>query len=842
MKFVLQMAWRDSRASRRRLVLFALSIVLGIGALIATGSFCANLRQAIETQANGLLGADLVVTTFETPAPDLLRHLDGLGGERAHEQVFGAVATFPTAAARARMVQVHVLQGNFPFYGEFVTRPVDALARLRQGGAVAILDASLLEQFAVRPGDPVQLGKSQLTILGALERTTFGAPIEAMLVPRVYVPAGALAGSGLDEKVKRRRHLLAVKLAPERDTNAIAKDLADRFPDAKLSFATAAERRRELEKALPNIDRFLSLVGFVALLLGSVGVASSLQVYVSQKLATVAVLRCLGASVQQSFLVYLVQGLALGVVGAGLGAVAGVALQWIVPFVLRDLIPLRIDFFLVWAAIGRGVAAGLIMSLLFSLAPLLEVRRVSPLMVLRTGFDGGRRAPDPWRVALGVVIVLATTAFALWQAPVWQVGAGFVAMLAFSFSVLAGVAKLVAWAARRWFPRRAPYVARQGLANLYRPHNRTVLLLLSLGMGTFLILTPYLTRTSLVQHIRGPDGGGLPNVILTGIREEQFDALKKLIPAQGARVAQTIPVLKTKITAVRGRTRAEMTKLRGERWANAVFSRTYDATFRAETADGERVVEGEFIGRARPGTPVVPVMIDQNLLRMLRVQLDDEIVWEVQGVPIRTRVTAVRGWEIPRLTPDFRIIFPAGALDGAPKTWVATVLAPGESGASRVQREVRAAFPNVQIIDITFIVETLDRIFAKIAFVIEFLALSIVATGLIMLVCAVLTGRYQRIRESVLLRTLGATRRQLQRIQFIEYAILGVLGAFVGCLLAVLANVLLARHVFHTTPQAPVLQVLAAFGLVTSITLLTGWLANRGVTDHPPLAVLRQET
>jgi putative ABC transport system permease protein len=227
---------------------------------------------------------------------------------------------------------------------------------------------------------------------------------------------------------------------------------------------------------------------------------------------------------------------------------------------------------------------------------------------------------------------------------------------------------------------------------------------------------------------------------------------------------------------------------------------------------------------------------------MLRVQLDDEIVWEVQGVPIRTRVTAVRGWEIPRLTPDFRIIFPAGALDGAPKTWVATVLAPGESGASRVQREVRAAFPNVQIIDITFFVEALDRIFAKIAFVIEFLALSIVATGLIMLVCAVLTGRYQRIRESVLLRTLGATRRQLQRIQFIEYVILGVLGAFVGCLLAVLANVLLAHHVFHTTPQAPVLQVLAAFGLVTSITLLTGWLANRGVSDHPPLEVLRQES
>lgn len=843
MSFILKMAWRDSRASRRRLILFALSIVLGIGALIATGSFCANLRQAIETQANGLLGADLVVTSFETPAADLHRYLDGLGGEKAHEQVFGAVAIFPTAAARTRMVQVHVLKGNFPFYGEFVTRPRDGLARLRQVGMTAIVDDSMLEQFGVKVGETVQLGQARLTIVGTLERTTTGMPFEAMLVPRVYIAAGTLAATGFDEKVKRRRHLLELKLPPERDTNAIVKDLADKFPDAKLSYATAAERRRQLEQALPNIDRFLSLVGFVALLLGSVGVASSLQAYVSQKLATVAVLRCLGASVRQSFMVYLVQGLALGVVGAVLGAIVGVGLQWSVPFVLRDLIPFRIEFFLVWAAIGRGLGAGLVMSLLFSLAPLMEVRRVSPLMVMRAGFDDrASRTPDPWRIALGVVIVLATAGFALWQAPVWQVGAGFVVMLAFSFSVLAGVAKLVAWAARRWFPRRAPYVARQGVANLYRPQNRTVLLILSLGMGTFLILTPYLSRTSLVRHIRGPDGSGLPNVILSGIREDQIEGLGRLIPAQGARVVQTIPVLKTKLTHVRGRTMAEMKKLRGERWANAVFQRTYDATYRETVADGERIVEGEFVGRIRAGQVVVPVTVDQNLLRLLRVQLGDEMVWEVQGVAIRTQLTGVRGWEIPRLTPDFRIIFPAGALDGAPKTFVATVHAPGENGASRVLREVRAAYPNVQMIDISFFVQTLDRIFAKIAFVIEFMALSIVATGLIMLVCAVLTGRYQRIRETVLLRTLGATRRQLAQIQFVEYAILGVLGAFVGCLLAVIANVLLAHYVFHTTPHAPVSQVLAAFGAVTTVTLLTGWFANRGVTDYPPLEVLRQET
>jgi putative ABC transport system permease protein len=842
MSFSLKMAWRDSRASRWRLVMFSLSIVLGIGALVATGSFCENLRQAIDDQSNGLLGADVVATTFDQPTPGLLAYLAEKKAEIVDEQVFGSVVSSPTVKVAPRMVQVHTIEGNFPLYGEFVTEPASALQQFRAGGKLAILDQSLAKQFALKTGDTFLLGKESFTVAGILVRLSMSTQVEAMFMPRVYTPPQPLPAV-VDGKPSRRRHMLELKLPHGTNASLLVKEMGEKFKEDRLSFAIAEDRKQALQKALPNIDRFLSLVGFVALLLGAVGVAASLHVYVRQKLATVAILRCLGARVWQGFAVYLWQGIALGVAGAVLGAAVGVGAQWLVPYLVRDFIPMRIDFAIVWPAIGRGMVAGVVMCLLFTLAPLLEVRRVSPLMAIRSAFGSGNtRAPDPWRIALGVTIVLTVVGFALLLAPVWQVGLAFAVAITVSFSVLAAVAKLVAWAAKRWFPRGAPYVARQGIANLYRPQNRTVLLLLSLGLGTFLILTLYLTRTTLLRHIEGPDGANRPNLIIEGVGEDKIDGVSKLLPENGAVVVEKIPVVQLKVTSLRGRTYDQMKGGRGQGWVNSVFQGTTRATYRSELAEGRRMVEGEFIGRRKSGDPLVPIVINQQLARVWRVKVGDEITWDAKGVPIKTRVSGIEGWEIPRLMPEFRVTFPVGVLEAAPKWFVVLAHARDTDAGVAAQRELKAAYPGLNVIDLSFFVQTLDRLFAKIAFVIEFLALSIVATGLIMLVCAVLTGRYQRIRETVLLRTIGASRRQLQQIQFIEYAILGALGAFVGCVLAVTANALLAVYLFHTTPQAPVLQVFAAFLAVIAVTLLTGWFANRGVADYPPLEVLRQET
>ncbi|MFI5357597.1 MAG: ABC transporter permease, partial [Opitutales bacterium] len=480
--------------------------------------------------------------------------------------------------------------------------------------------------------------------------------------------------------------------------------------------------------------------------------------------------------------------------------------------------------------------------LLFTLLPLLAIRRISPLAALRSGYADKPPAADPWRVALGVAIVGAVVAFAIWQTQSLRLGLGFAGMLAFSFAVLAGLAQLVAWAARRWVPRRLPYVVRQGLANLHRPNNRTVLLLLALGLGTFLLLTLYLTRATLLAQIAGTEAGGRPNLLFFDIQDDQIGPMKSLLAREGVPARETAPIIVMQITAIKGRPVEKVLADRSARGAGWALRREYRSTYRDTLADTETLVAGKFIGHVAEDVAVVPISVEEKLAQDLHVGLGDRMEFDVQGVPVETEVASLRTVEWRRMQPNFFIVFPTGVLEAAPKSFVVATRAATPEESARLQQAVVRGFPNVSAIDLSLLMETFDAIFAKVAFVVSFMALFTVATGLIVLAGAVLSGRYQRIREVVLLRTLGATRRQLRQIELVEYAILGALGALVGGLLAVAGNALLAHFVFKIGPVVPVGGLVLAGAVVVAVTVCTGLLSNRGVTDHPPLEVLRQET
>lgn len=844
MSFVLRLAWRDSRASRRRLALFSLSVVLGIAALVAIGSFGANVRVAIDDQARGLLGADLVITSRQAIAPAVWAHLATIGGAQAREVAFSSMMVFPGADGinRTRLVQVRAVDGRFPFYGEFLTQPAAAAARLAAGDPVVILEETLLNQYGVRPGGTVRLGKVDFTVLGAVLKVPGESVAVTQLAPRAFIPLAQLAATELAGPGSLVRHRVALKLPAGTDALAVERDLRAKFVAERLGYDTVEERKRDLGRALDNVNAFLSLVGFVALFLGAIGVASAIHVYVRQKITTVAVLRCLGASARQSFAVYLVQGLGLGVFGATLGAALGVGVQLLLPRFLADLLPFDVSFFVSWPAVARGMGAGLVICLLFTLLPLLTVRRVSPLVALRSAFAERAGGPDPWRIALGVLIVLAVAGFAIWQTRSLALGLGFAGALGVGFGILAALAQAVAWVARRWCPRGLPYVVRQGVANLHRPNNRTVLLLLALGLGTFLMLTMYLTRTTLLSQIQGTGGNGRPNLLFFDIQDDQIEPLDALLAREGVAARQQAPIVTMRIRSLQGRPVEDILADRGAGIPGWTLRREYRSTYRAELAGTETLVAGTFTGRVPEGTEVVPISLEEGLARDMRLKVGDELQFDVQGVTLAARVGSIRKVDWQRLQPNFFIVFPTGVLEAAPKFFVLAMRAETPADSARLQQAVVRDFPNVSAIDLALLLQTFDGIFAKVALVVRFMALFTVATGVIVLAGAVLTGRYQRIRETVLLRTLGATRRQLMQIQLVEYAILGVLAAGVGCALAVGANALLAHFVFKATPVVPGGFLLLATAGVAAVTLLTGLLSNRGVTDHPPLAVLRQET
>jgi putative ABC transport system permease protein len=842
MRFILNMAWRDSRASRRRLALCSLSVVLGIAALVSIGSFSANIRRAIDSEAKGLLGADLFVTSPSPLSAPVLDYLGSLRGETAREETFSSMMTFP-AANRLRLVQVHALDGAFPFYGAFETEPAGAAGLLRTGDAVVILEPTLLAQFNLAPGDRVKLGRTLFRVAGALRKMPGESPGVAMMAPRAYIPMRALAATGLSGPEALARFRAMVRLPPDRDADAIVREMKDRFPLLRLSFETVAERKRNLGQAIAHLDGFLSLVGFVALVLGGIGVASALHAYIREKISTVAVLRCLGASARQGFAVYLVQGLALGVAGALVGGALGVAVQTTLPALVKGVLPFDIDFFVSWPALARGMGAGVVICLLFSLLPLLSVRRVPPLAALRSAVaERAAVSPDPWRLAIGAAIGASVAGFAVWQTGQLAVGLGFAGMLGLGFLVLAGLGAGVAWAARRFVPRRLPYVLRQGVANLHRPNNRTVLLLVSLGLGTFLVLTLFLARTTLLREIQGADALGRPNLIFFDIQDDQIGPLEAAAAAAGSPVAERAPIITMRITSLRGRSVEVALRDKGAHEAAWALRREYRSTFRGKLSPTEKIVQGSFTGRSEAGSGPVPISVEEGLARDLQLHVGDLVDWDVQGLAVRTRVTSLRAVEWRRLEPNFFVVFPEGVLEGAPKTYLAAVHAGSPAESARVQRAVVDAFPNVTAIDLSLVVQTLDGILSKVAFAIEFMALFTVATGLVVLAGAILTGRHQRIRETVLLRTLGATRRQLALIQLFEYAVLGVQAAVVGGLLAVAGNGLLARFVFHVPAETPAAQIGAAILIVSALAVATGFLAGRGIAHHPPLEALRQET
>jgi putative ABC transport system permease protein len=380
------------------------------------------------------------------------------------------------------------------------------------------------------------------------------------------------------------------------------------------------------------------------------------------------------------------------------------------------------------------------------------------------------------------------------------------------------------------------------LANLHRPNNRTVLLLVSLGLGTFLVLTLFLVRTTLLREIRGADALGRPNLIFFDIQDDQIGPLEAAAAAAGSPVAESSPIITMKIASVRGKSVGDLLREKDARVGAWALRREYRSTFRSSISSTEKVVEGRFTARAEPGGAPPPISVEEGLAHDLRLHVGDEVDWDVQGLPVRTVVGSIRSVEWRRMEPNFFIVFPEGALDGAPRTYLAAVHADSPAQSARVQLAVVDAFPNVTAIDLALVVETLDGIFSKVAFAIQFMALFTVATGLVVLAGAVLMGRHQRIRETVLLRTLGANRRQLALIQLVEYTALGVQAAVVGSLLAVAGNALLARYVFHVAASVSALQVGAAAAAVSALAVATGFMAGRGVADHPPLEILRQET
>jgi putative ABC transport system permease protein len=833
------MAWRDARRGFKPLLLATLCVVLGVGSVVTAYSFRDNLQSSIRAQSKSLLGADLSIDSREPFADDDETLLASIKGEQSRQISFSSMVYFPETGA-SRLVQVRGISGGFPYYGALETEPASA-AREFHSGANALVDENVMLQLGARAGDRLKIGEQEFRIAGKLRKIPGESLAFSLISPRVYIPLRYLDQTQLLQKGSIVRYRVFFKLPPEVDADELVKHVAARLQSLRLDFDTVSRRTAGIGAAMENLSRYLRLAVFIAVLLSGVGIASGVHVYVKGKIATVAVLRCVGAKPGDTVMVYLLQTFMLAFAGALAGALAGSVLQMLLPLALRDFLPVHTVMKVAPAGIGAGMAVGLGTTLLFSLIPLLPLRKISPLLALRATYEPARRRRDLLAWLLYAVIVLAVTAFAVRTTASWTFGLWFTGGVALAFGSLVAIAKGIAALLKKLFPRYLPFPWRQGLANLHRPNNQTSAIMLAVGLVTFLLVTLYTVRHQLAQQVADRGGNGEANLVLFDVQPQQRQELAKLLGSMAIALNEQTPVVTMRLASVKGR---RVEDLRADRvapipgWA---LGREYRSTYRSGLAGTERLIAGNWHRKVDAGREPIPISLEKGIAETLRVDLGDSLEFEIQGVPIRTQVASLREVDWQRVRANFFVVFPEGVLEAAPQFYVVAARAGSAQAAARLQREVVERFGNVSVIDLTLILNTVNAVLGRVSFALRFVAAFTILTGFAVLAGAILASRAQRIKESILLRTLGAPRSQILTGVIAEYIFAGAVAAAAGTTLALAASWGLSLYFFKTVAQVSGGALAVIPLIVTVVTVGAGALGCWGLFRRSTLDSLRAE-
>ncbi|MGH9160751.1 MAG: ABC transporter permease, partial [Vicinamibacteraceae bacterium] len=737
MLFVFRMTVRELRASWRRLLFFFLCVAIGVGAIAALRSVIQNVRGAIAREARTLTAGDLVVQANQPLQPRLRDRMERLldeaavGARSASIETATMVRPADVAKATARMIELGGVDARFPLYGTVALADGRPYTHALLADRGALVRPELLVQLGIGVGDEIVIGRVTFEIRGVL-RSEPGRRLGGFTFgPRVLIDRAALRATDLLGPGSRARYVTRLRV-PESSLASLESKLRDLLRPALASVRSYRSTEDRIGDRLETSENYLSLVGFAMVVLGGVGVWSVTRVFVRQKLRSIAVLKCLGAASARVLAVYVTQVALLAALGSACGlALAAAAVPFVPRSVASELQSLR--FGLTWAAALHAGGVGVLVSLLFALVPLLEVRRVKPLLLLRdeaarqslatrtTETAGARRRvasmATRWRARLAdvdatqagvaAVVVAGLVGLAAWQAGSLRVGAtvslGFVGValaLGAAGSLLVRVVRPLA--SSRWFPLRHAVLA------VSRPGNQTRVILLAVGVGTFFILGVRLVEVNLLRELALELRSDAPDMFLIDVQEDQVPGVRAFV--RQWRIdgdIQLLPVLRARVVGIRGRRiQAESPEEVRERGGP---SREYTVTYRDRLASNERVIAGEFWPAARGSLP--EVSIEQNV-REDGLELGDVVSFDVAGRVIATRVTSVRevDWSDAR-SGGFMFVFRPGALDGAPHWYLGVLRAPADTLArARFQRDLVTAFPNVSAVDVREVLRTLRQV------------------------------------------------------------------------------------------------------------------------------------
>jgi putative ABC transport system permease protein len=846
MMFVLRMVARELRSSWRRLLFFFICVAIGVGAIVALRSVIQSVRTGLMREARAIVSADVLVSTNRPWTAAVRERLDRRLASAPIQQRLESIETATMvraeSGAAAKMVELKGVQKGFPLYGQIVLSNDLTYSHDLLQNRGALVRPELLVQLAIRTGDRIVIGGQPFTVRGVIEQEP-GRRVGAFSFgSRVLVDYDDLRSTGLLTFGSRASYQIQLRVKDEA-VATLVRDLRRDFRNDFVNTRSYQSTEDNIGEDLERAENYLSLVGFIMVILGGIGVWSVTRVFVRQKIRSVAILKCLGATTARILLAYVAQVILLGLAGSVMGvAIAGIAIA-LIPHSLVESFG-GVPYGLTLSAVLQGLFVGLIVSVLFALAPLLEIRRVKPLLLLRGLETQTPRARIDW-IQIGVIGIVsaALVSVAAWQAASWKVG-GIVSV---GFGILTlllhGAGMLLVRAVRplastRWFPLR------HAVGSLRRPGNQTRVILLAVGLGSFFVIGVRALQSNLLEEFSITLNQAGADMFLIDIQQDQLEGIRQLVKARAGVEPRLIPVLRARVTGISGKENnlETVSDVRGR----GGLSREFVITYRNHLEPNEKLVEGTFWTGQPPlpdGAAELQVTVEKGIHERSRIAVGDLMRFDILGRAVNARVVGIREveWGDAR-NGGFMFVFRPGPLERAPHSYIGTLRAPDVvSERAAFQRDVVAAYPNVSAIDVREVLATIQGIVDNVTLAISIVGGVAVASGVLILIGAVAMTKFQRVYEAAILRTLGASTRLLTTMVALEYSALGLLAGCIGAAGALALTWGICRFVFDI-PWHPVPGVLAAGAFITmALVGFIGVIASADVLRRKPLATLRAE-
>jgi putative ABC transport system permease protein len=837
------MAAREMRASWQRLLFFFICIAVGVGAIVALRSVIQSVRHTFSGEARALIAADAIIGSNQALNPEVEAKID----ERltaAHAQSIRSVemATMARAAeqgGRARMVELRAVEDGFPYYGAMKLGGGQAFNHALLENFGVLVRPELLAQLDVKIGDALTIGSQRFTIRGTIEAEP-GRRLGAFSIgPRVFVDLADLEKTGLlgfGSRVSRQR-LLKV---PDATFDKLIVDLRDDFKNQFARVRSYKATEDDIGEDFQRAENYLSLVGLVIVILGGIGVSSVTRVFVQQKMKSIAVLKCVGARSSQLLAIYVAQVAVLGLAGSALGVGLAELAMRAIPSLLAGATPgVDIVYALTLPAVLQGLGSGLLVSLLFSLVPLLDVRHVKPSLLLRDEVRSHR--PDVTQILVTVGVVAGLVALTVWQAGSLRIGLVVAGGFAATALVLHLSGSLLIRAVRP-LARSKSFALRHAVLQLSRPGSQMRIVLLAVGLGSFFIIGVRSLQENLISQFAINVKPDSPDMFLLDIQRDQVEAVRAAIAANqppNAAPPRLLPVLRARVVGVSGRElnleNYEDVRGRGS------LGREYTITYRAGLEPNEKVVAGKIWDATPSEEPEVSV--EQFISEQFKINVGDTVRFDILGRTVAAKVTSIRAveWADSR-AGGFMFLFRPGVIEKAPHSFIGFLRGPQDGNArAQLQSALVTAAPNVSVIDGREILDAVKTVVDNVTLAVTVVGTLVLLSGLLILIGAVAMTKFRRVYEAAIFKTLGATRRLIAAVLVLEYGLLGVLAGSIGAGGAIALTWAISRYALDI-PFKPLLGT-STIGVVVTTLLVAviGVVSSWEVLQRKPLATLRAE-